>query len=81
MPAAAPAARPIGEAAFRRGRRHRVGNAESGVGCEAGSAEGASEGSAQHQRTGLVAVALQEFFNRYRVPLADLDGRIAEQES
>ncbi|MHA4854813.1 hypothetical protein L1080_035665 [Rhodococcus sp. MSC1_016] len=31
--------------------------------------------------TNVVDVALQEFFDRYRVPPADLDGRIAEQES
>nr|WP_271209440.1 hypothetical protein [Rhodococcus wratislaviensis]GLK33984.1 hypothetical protein GCM10017611_08270 [Rhodococcus wratislaviensis] len=31
--------------------------------------------------TNVVDVALQEFFDRYRVPPADHDGRIAEQES
>lgn len=31
--------------------------------------------------TNVVDVALQEFFDRYSVPPADLDGRIAEQES
>ena len=31
--------------------------------------------------TNVVDVALQEFFDRYRVPPADLNGRIAEQES
>lgn len=31
--------------------------------------------------TNVVDVALQEFFDRYRVPPVDLDGRIAEQES
>jgi hypothetical protein len=31
--------------------------------------------------TNVVDVALQEFFDRYRVPPADHDGRIAEQDS
>jgi hypothetical protein len=31
--------------------------------------------------TNVVDVALQEFFDRYSVPPADLDGRIAEPES
>ena len=31
--------------------------------------------------TNVVDVALQEFFDRYRVPPADHDGRITEQES
>ncbi|MFD9669754.1 hypothetical protein ACFWAY_50805 [Rhodococcus sp. NPDC059968] len=31
--------------------------------------------------TNVVDVALQEFFDRYSVPPADLDGRIVEQES
>ncbi|MFD6064741.1 hypothetical protein [Rhodococcus wratislaviensis] len=31
--------------------------------------------------TNVVDVALQEFFDRYSVPPADLDGRIAEQDS
>ncbi|WP_213571303.1 hypothetical protein [Rhodococcus sp. USK13] len=31
--------------------------------------------------TNVVDVALQEFFDRYRVPPADHDGRIIEQES
>jgi hypothetical protein len=31
--------------------------------------------------TNVVDVALQEFFDRYHVPPADLDGRILEQES
>nr|WP_029537894.1 MULTISPECIES: hypothetical protein [Rhodococcus] len=31
--------------------------------------------------TNVVDVALQEFFDRYRVPPADLDGRIAEQDA